>query len=150
MLRRTILLAGGLSAISLTAAAQNIFSPFSPNDDRRREEQRRDEDHRRFEEDRHLNERGGNREGEDRRNDNRFGNREDEDRRARDQDVARRQQQYNANIVSLQQQHNQRLLSLQQQFGQGRISRSQLDDGHRQLDEQYNQSVANEQRALPR
>ena len=146
MLRRTILLAGGLSAISLTAAAQNIFSPFSPNDDRRREEQRRFEDHRRFEEERHLNERGGNREGEDRRN----GNREDEDRRARDQDVARRQQQFNANIVSLQQQHNQRLLSLQQQFGQGRISRSQLDDGHRQLDEQYNQSVANEQRALPR
>ena len=136
MLRRTILLAGGLSAISLTAAAQNIFSPFSPNDDRRREEQRRSEDQRRFEQERHLNERGGNREGED--------------RRARDQDVARRQQQYNANIVSLQQQHNQRLLSLQQQFAQGRISRSQLDDGHRQLDEQYNQSVANEQRALPR
>ncbi len=97
--------------------------------------------------------RGDDRRYDDRRYDERRSNDRRDDRRddrARNQDSARRQDQYNSHVRDIQTQHNQRVTALQQQFNQGRLNRSQLDAGYRDAERDMNSRIANEQRALPR
>lgn len=65
-------------------------------------------------------------------------------------DVQQRQNVYNSHVRDLQVQHNQGVVGLQQQFNQGRINKDQLNNGYRQLENNMNGAIANEQRALPR
>ena len=76
--------------------------------------------------------------------------REEDREQGRQAEIQQRQQQYNRHVVDLQTQHNQNVVGLQQQFNQGRLSRGQLEQGYRQLENNLNRGIGNEQRALPR